>query len=283
MSRQQFVLPVEVDPLPDLVVERGPSGSGVGRWVPDDKHTLLAKWQGGTQYAWSKWPERVYIDPFCGPGRIQVAGEAFTRDGGAVVAWRRSRILEVPFTKVLIGDLDGERCDACAQRLMALGAPVTTFAGPATQTVPQMVSMVPKGALVLAYIDPYNLSCLSFEVLRELAALRSVDLLVHFSTMDLQRNVDMELDDERARFDEAAPGWRDAVQGQQLSKVSLREAFFKYWLSQMTAFKFEMARQAPQIRGERNEPLYRLMLFSRHPFANKIWNDIARPANLELF
>lgn len=51
MVKQRFVLPVDPDPCPDLMIERGPKGTGVGRWVPDDKHTLLAKWLGGTRQA----------------------------------------------------------------------------------------------------------------------------------------------------------------------------------------------------------------------------------------
>lgn len=284
MTRTAFSLPLDTDPCPQLqLVERGPKGRGVGRWVPDDKHTLLAKWQGGTRYMWAKWTERVYIDPFCGPGRIQVENEDFTRDGGALVAWRRSMVHQVPFTKVLIGDIDPDRCAACGQRLAALNAPVTSFVGPAVDTVQDMVNAVPRGALALAYVDPYNLAFLSFDILKTLAALPNVDLLVHFSTMDLQRNVDMELHDERARFDEAAPGWRSQVDVTQHNLVGLRQAFFEYWKRLVAGLGFTLAEQAPQIRGDRGEPLYRLMMFSRFPGANKIWNDVAKPGTMSLF
>ncbi len=283
MAKQRFVLPVDPDPCPDLMIERGPKGTGVGRWVPDDKHTLLAKWLGGTRQARIKWPQRIFIDPFCGPGRLQVEGESFTRDGGALVAWRRSQAHAVPFTRMLVGDIEPERTAACAARLRALNAPVQDFTGPAADTAPEMAAAVPSGALVLAYIDPYNLSYLGFDILKALAKLPKVDLLVHFSTMDLQRNVDIALDDARARFDDAAPGWRDQVDHGQLAKVSLREAFFNYWLGAVKQLGFTSARHMPLIRGDRNAPLYRLVEFSRHPLANKIWDDIAKPASLELF
>lgn len=72
------------DPYPELPVERGPHGRGVCRWVPDEKHFYLARYLNATREAQKKFKQRVLIDPFCGPGRIQVEGETHTRDGGSV-------------------------------------------------------------------------------------------------------------------------------------------------------------------------------------------------------
>ena len=198
------------DPCPDLPVERGPEQKGVGRWVPEHKHRLLAEYLHGTRQAWKKWPRRVFIDPFCGPGRIQVKGESFTRDGGAVVAWRQSVESGMPFTSMLVGDIDPVKASACEQRLKELGAPVRAVPGAALSTARLMAGMVPKSALCMAYIDPYNLELLSFSIIEALAGLK-VDFAVHFSTMDLQRNVEFEFDPSRARFDDTAPGWRESV------------------------------------------------------------------------
>jgi len=278
-----FKLPLEPDPCPGLVVERGPKNEGVGSWVPEQKHTLLAKLLGGTRGARAKWSQRVLIDPFCGPGRIQVKGETLTRDGGAVVAWRQSVLHKTPFTHVLVGDLDAERTEACRRRLDALGAPVTAFIGPAANTAKEMAKAVPENALVLAYVDPYNLEYLSFDIIRALGALKRIDFVVHFSTMDLQRNVDMELDDARARFDDAAPGWRQKLNVRGLSKTELRQAFFDYWTGLVGGLGFTFSQQAPLVRGDRNEPLYRLVSFSRHAFPNGIWDDVAKGDNRDLF
>ncbi len=280
--KKSFHLLVEPDPCPDLMVELGPNQDGVGRWVPDEKHTLLAKMIGGTRGARKKWEERILIDPFCGPGRIRVKGEPFTRDGGAVVASRQASAYEVPFTKVLIGDLQSERAEACAARLGVLGVPVEYFVGPAADTVKIMVSEIPSGALSLAYLDPYNLEFLSFSIIEVLAKLKNIDFAVHFSTMDLQRNVDMELDPSRARFDEAAPGWREALGSRNLSKANLPQEFFAYWMSLVKRLGFEFSQEMPLVRDEKNRPLYRLVFFSRHAFPNKIWADVARSPNMNL-
>jgi hypothetical protein len=104
MARTTTTPVVYPDPCPDLPIERGPEDKGVGNWVPWEKHRLLSEYLNASRFAWKKWKSRVFLDPFSGPGRIQVAGESFTRDGGAVVAWR-SLAKEAPFTNMFVGDL----------------------------------------------------------------------------------------------------------------------------------------------------------------------------------
>lgn len=273
---------IPADPCPDLPIERGPEGKGIGSWVPQDKHRFLSYYLNGSRYAWRKWPQRVFIDPFCGPGRVQVKGEAFTRDGGAVVAWRQMVASGAPFTKVLIGDLDADRVDACAARLRACGAAVEAFAGPAVDTVPQMLSHVPSGALCFAYVDPYNLQYLSFSIIEALARLK-VDIAVHFSTMDLLRNVDHELDPDRARFDDAAPGWRDDPAVQTTNRHNLPDVFFRYWMTKVEALGFECSRAMPLITNDANHGIYRMVFFARHDLPIRVWGDVARGNNGELF
>ena len=61
------------------------------------------------------------------------------------------------FISCLVGDLDETRASACAERLRAMGAPATAFPGAAEATMDQVLKAIPKGALCLAYLDPYNL------------------------------------------------------------------------------------------------------------------------------
>jgi three-Cys-motif partner protein len=253
------------DPCPSLVVECGPLGKGVGSWVPNEKHRLLCQYLEGTRFAWKKWRSRVFIDPFAGPGRIQVAGEAHTRDGGAVRAWR-SLAKDAPFTRMFVGDLNPERVGACESRLKALGAPATPFPGAAAETVKAMVAAVPSRSLCMAYLDPYNLEFLSFSVIEELAKLRRVDLAINFCTMDLQRNVELEFDTTRARFDEAAPGWRRHPPIISASKPNVKVLFLRYWIDCVRGLGFEHCREMPLIRNDQGHGIYRIVFFARHAF-----------------
>jgi three-Cys-motif partner protein len=268
---------VHPDPCPALVVERGPSDKGVGSWVPAQKHRLLSEYLYATRNAWKKWPSRVFIDPFAGPGRIQVEGEKSTRDGGAVVAWR-ALAPTAPFTKMLVGDLDQERAAACEQRLKAVGAPVLSFVGPALATVKSMIAAVPRRSLCMAFIDPYNLEVLSFSIIEELAKLK-VDLAINFSTMDLQRNAELEFDPERARFDGTAPGWRKNPKVLSASKQNVALEFFKYWCELVRALDFEHSKEMPLILNDQGRGIYRMVFFARDKLPNRIWNDVARGPN----
>lgn len=276
--KQSFQLEQLPDTRPGLTIELGPQNLGVGRWVPEQKHALLGLYLEGTREAWKKWPERVFIDPFCGPGRIQVRGELFDREGGAIAAWRKSQICGMPFSKMLVGDINPERAHACAARLTDLGAPVEVFVGPAVDTIEQMVKSVPDKALCLAYIDPYNLEHLSFSIQQKLADLR-VDLVIHFSTMDLVRNVETEFHPSRTRFDEVSPGWRDRVDATRMSKSALPNAFFQDWCKLIASLGFIASKEMPLVYNDSGHPIYRLVLFSRHALPNRIWADVAHGPN----
>ena len=223
------------------------------------------------------------MDLYSGPGRIRVEGESETRDGGSVVAWRQSqREPRAAFTQVIVGDLNEQRAHACEARLQACGAPAHALPGAAVDTAKAALAMVPKrGSLCLAYLDPYSLEHLSFEVIRTLAALPRIDFVVHFSTLDLQRNVEVEFD--RGRFDEAAPGWQQAIDPTKVSKRRLREAFFEYWCELVRALGFAFSDRARLIRDEKNRPLYRLVSFSRSALPNGIWADVAQDPTRDLF
>ncbi len=276
-----FSLSHDPDPLPRLPLELGRLNEGVGRWVPEMKHTFLAKYVEGTRQARKKFPERVYVDLFCGPGRIQVKGESATRHGGAQIAWQHSRLDSAAFTSCLIGDLDPVRASACADRLRAFGAPVQVFEGAAESTVDRVVQAVPKGALCLAYLDPYNLQYLTFNVIEKLATLKFVDFAVHFSTMDLRRNLLMEYNPERARFDLTAPGWRDHISPEAFVRGDAEELFFDYWCNLVKNLGFTISQRMPLVRDEGNRPLYHLVFFSRHSLPNRIWGDVAQGPNRE--
>lgn len=281
-TKSFFSRGVQPDPRPDLLVDENPDGEGVGQWVPKDKHRLLTDYLHGTRGAWKDWSRRVLIDPFCGPGRIRVRAESFTRDGGSVAAWREMHNDGTPFTKVLVGDLDPVKARACATRLQALGADARAFVGPAIETVPDMVAAVPSGALCMAYIDPYCLTLLDFEMLRTLASLR-VDLAVHFSTMDLQRNVIINLADDRDKFEKVAPGWRTSFDPKTTGVANIRHAFFDYWRGLLEGLGYRYSREMPWIYNTQGSAMYRLVFLARHDMPLRVWRDVARPKVRDMF
>lgn len=49
------------------------------------------------------------------------------------------------------------------------------------------------------------------------------------------------------------------------------------------ALGFRISGQMPLISDGKGRSIYRLVFFSRHPLPDRIWNDIARSGNLDLF
>lgn len=273
-------LRIQPDPCPKLIVERGPENDGIGRWVPDQKHRLLCEYLHSTRHAWKKWGNRVFIDPFAGPGRIQVRGERFTREGGTVLAWR-TLSKDAPFTKILVGDIDEDRVRASEARLSSVGAPVQGFVGPAVATIHRMIDIVPRGSLCMAYVDPYNLEQLSFSILQALSSLR-VDLAVNFSHMDLTRNIDFESDPKRARFDDTAPGWREHESTMRTSRSGMPVAFLRYWIELVSKLGFEHSKEMPLVTNDGGSSIYRMVFFTHHDLPKRVWGDVARGPNREL-
>jgi three-Cys-motif partner protein len=274
--------PIPPDPDLSLPIERGPKEEGVGNWVPEEKHRLLWEYLDASRYAWRRWQSRIFIDPFSGPGRLQVKGESFTRPGGAVFA-HLALTRDAPFTNIFVGDLDAARAVACERRLKAVGATAKAFPGSAATTVNEMVAAVPRGSLCMAYLDPYNLEHLLFAILRTLSGLPKIDLAINFSTMDLQRNVELEFDPQRDRFDGAAPGWRRNPAICSASRQNAKLEFFRYWLNLVQGLGFKHSAQMPTIQNTSGHGIYRLCFFSRHSFPDRIWNDVARSPNRQLF
>ncbi len=141
--------------------------------------------------------------------------------------------------------------------------------------------VIPRRALTPVYLDPYNLKYLSFEIIRRLAEIPRVDFAIHFSTMDLRRSVLMEFNPERARFDKAAPGWREHIDPATFVRGDADTAFFDCWCSLVEGLCFKISSRMPLVREDANRPLYHLVFFSRHELPNRIWGDVARGANRE--
>jgi len=197
-----------------------------------------------------------------------------------MVAWRQSKISNAPFDQVLIGDVDESKVLACQTRLVETGCKVKAFHGKAEDTVSRMIKEVPPRSLCLVYIDPYNLSLLSYEMLKTLAQLPKVDFVVHFSTMDWLRNTANATNPAYPRLDEVSPGWRDRLSG--VSNASLPVAFFSDWYANIEALDFQFAKAHPIFNNSQNE-IYKLVFFARHPLPIKLWGDVARDQNRELF
>lgn len=224
----------------------------------------------------------AYIDPFCGSGRSLIRGTTIFIDGSPIAAFKRALQSPGRFTSINISDGDEELLAAATKRLTALSAPVRPVPGPASEAIPKIIQSLNKYGLHLAFLDPYNLGSLSFDLFQELARLKHVDVIAHVSVSDLQRNAARYADEDYDQFDKFAPDWRSKV-SVDITKAAFRAAILKYWSDKVTALGLPQAKHWELIRGDQGQRLYWLILLARHDLAHGLWAKVSSAAKSPKF
>jgi three-Cys-motif partner protein len=194
-----------------------------------------------------------------------------------VAAFKKARGSLAQFTSINISDADAELLATAERRLLALGAPVHATAGPASSAMPKIVRGLNRYGLHFAFLDPHNLGALSFDLLETLAQLKRVDIIVHVSLSDLQRNADRYTSDAHDQFDRFAPGWRGHIRTD-INQSSLRAAILEFWSHKVTNLGLPRAKHCELITGTQSQRLYWLILLARHQLAHKLWSKISSSA-----
>jgi three-Cys-motif partner protein len=248
----------------------------VGPWAAT-KMKLLTEYIDISSAARRKFTDSAYIDLFCGPGRSKNRDNGTFNDGSAVAAFKAASASLAGFHSIEISDARPDLMEAAEQRLKKIGAPVRTTPGPALDAVDNIVSRLNKRGLYLVLLDPHNLGALSFDLFKSLSTLRSVDIIVHVSVSDLQRNAGLYTGTAFKQFDNFAPGWRTAV-GTDMNHEALRRRLIEYWTNKLVLLGLPRAKHHELVVGTRNQPLYWLMLISRHKLAHNLWSKITSEA-----
>ena len=250
----------------------------VGAWA-QDKHALLKLYIEIARGVRGKFtgPSNAgatFIDLYSGSGRAYIKGTDTFIDGSPIVGWKASVDCRVPFTGVHINDNNIELLNAAHSRLQRLGAPVTRYGGESDIVAKRLAAELNPYALHFALLDPFNL-VLPLEVIRSLSQLKRIDLLIHVSAMDLQRNWGRYTLAEHSPLDEFAPGWRNCVDLNQPEETA-RISFVRHWISLLQGFGFEGDVRFELITGSKNQPLYWLVLVAKHEIAMKFWKKAAQ-------
>ena len=166
-----------------------------------------------------------------------------------------------------LSDLEARNSAALVQRLKALGGSPTSYVGEASVVVDQVMRAINPCGLHFAFLDPFNLAQLPFSIIVRMLRVQRMDMIIHFSLQDLQRNFDKHSRVGGA-LDVFAPGWRDAVDVNQAT-AALRAAFVEYWLQSIRSLGTHPATGIPLIVGEQNQRLYWLVFVSSNPLGHE--------------
>lgn len=249
----------------------------VGVWALE-KHRRLTNYVGITSAVRRKWLKgssgsATYIDLYCAMGRSKIKTTGEFVDGSSVAAWKESQVKNAPFSQVFIADADEEAVEQCTARLVAAGAPVVSSVGKAEDTVNEICDALDPRGYHFAFVDPYNLETLPFQIIERLCAVSRMDLLIHVSALDLQRNFGEFLSGKQKGLDSFAPGWRDVVEDH-AKPLESRQKVFAYWRKKISEVGKLTAPGIELVSGSKNQPLYWLVLASGHPLAEKFWDEI---------
>jgi three-Cys-motif partner protein len=148
-------------------------------------------------------------------------------------------------------------------------------------------SLIPRGAFCFCYLDPYNLGNLKFQTIRRLADGRKMDFLVLIASgMDGRRNMSYYIKEDNQKLNGflGNTDWRERWQ-----KIALIPQ--KGNAEQFVSDEFDRSmRSVPSLQGKNyrrlresdivpiydarsgRRLLYRLVLYSRHALAYKLWS-----------
>ena len=259
-----------IDPDDGLIVDE------VGPWAAE-KHDRLKRYINASRGARMQFLPPVgagasYIELFCGAGRSLIRDTKRFIDGSPVVAYRAARASNARFSELHLNDLDPGKAAAAKVRIAKLGGTVIDYSGMAENAVDRIVHAINPYGLHFAFLDPYNLEQLPFSIIEKLASIQRMDMLIHVSVQDLQRNLD-DYSRPGGVLDSFIPGWRQQVNKDQAINP-LRAALLECWLNKIRSLGTTPAQGIELVAGPRRQRLYWLVFVSAHDLGQKLWNAV---------
>lgn len=249
--------------------------SRIGEWSLE-KHGRLRKYVDISRGVRRKFIDRAgatYIDLYCGPGRSLIRETDKIVDGSPLIATEQAIQSNAPFTSVFISDLDKSNVEAALTRLGGRNVAATHWCGTADAMSLKVAAKLSPHALHFAFLDPFNLGDLPFSVIETLAAFKRMDLLIHVSAQDLQRNLGRYLETSDSPLDRVAPGWRKVVDPRERDDI-VRIKLLQHWLGLIRRLDMAPSQGIELVSGSKNQRLYWLVFVSRHERADEFWNKI---------
>jgi three-Cys-motif partner protein len=263
----------------------------VGPWV-EVKYYFLEQYLNATKEIRRKFFNRnnaVFIDLFSGPGKCIVKHDKREIESGGM---RALNLTDVPFNEYFYFDILKVNTDTLEKRIN-IEANKHIKCGDSNNLVDDLVAQLshhPFKRYHFAFIDPFGPDGLKFKTLRELARLDRMDMLIHFPIGAIKRNLPMWIKGSNTILDDflGTNQWRKVIAG--LSKLHLFKTLVNIFKEQLKSIGYpeEGLRLFPQnnnirsglpavsVKNTKEVNLYVLILASKNPIAQKIWNSIIK-------
>jgi three-Cys-motif partner protein len=248
-----------------------------GGWAQDKLDSLSGYYGIFNSAMRLKFPTRCCLDLMAGGGRCVLKRSDVEFDGSPLLALAATP----PFSTVVLVESDVRLFEALTARTAADAARTTLIRGDCNDAnvITQIRAAVPSSALSVAFADNLGLD-VTFDAVRQLTVGRRMDLVITFQVSDIKRNVDRALARplRGQRWDRffGTPTWRQAVadfEARRTSDANLGVALENFYAARLATIGYVHRTQLNRsMRNTRNAPLYRVMLFSKHDLAIKLFD-----------
>lgn len=256
----------------------------VGAWA-EDKHRLVSLYSSLFSSGMKdKWDNRVYMELYAGAGYARIRGSAKLIAGSPL----RAVLTKDPFDKYVFCEEVSDKLAALKKRVsrLAPAADVGYVEGICDLHTDDILAAIPHGSrgntvLTLCFADPFDIG-LKFETIRTLAEDRYVDFLITLALgMDANRNYEHYVREDASKIDDflGSDSWRQRWATAQWDAVNFTRFLADEFTRSMATLQYipPPFYTMKEVRSyEKNLPLYRLALFSRHELAYKFWDQVLK-------
>lgn len=239
----------------------------------------------------AKWSRRVYVELYARAGYSKIRHTSKFIFGSPLLGLK----LKDPFDKYVFCEEKLRPLSALKirARQVAPNAHIAYIQGDCNKRVSDILAEIPQGSptntvLSLCFADPFDIS-LEFETIRTLAKARYVDFLVLLALgMDANRNYEHYLKEDADKVDKflGSNSWRERWARAQWDAIK----FTRFLADEFTKSMATLGYIPPphytmkEVRSlEKNLPLYRLALFSRHETAYQFWGQVLKYSTDQMF
>lgn len=262
-------LPKGLDPHEWAVGTDGLLARKLGPWARD-KLFYVARYidifNSGMQ---RKWPTRVYIDMFSGPGIVLIGGrEELT--GSPLLALQSP----VPFTHLFLNDVEPLAIQALQARCGAgsYGERVHFSTLDCNDAASEIRRNLPGRSLDLAFIDPTNWQ-IAFRTIAQLTAGRRMDLIITFHVGGMKRAAEYAPANLDAFF--GTPEWRRAYEASlRAGKREGSRILLDCYEQQLRSIGYLWVVDDVRITNRRHVGLYHLVFASKSERGEDFWQKI---------
>ncbi|MEX0750976.1 MAG: three-Cys-motif partner protein TcmP [Dehalococcoidia bacterium] len=270
----------EVQPVDSQDLSVGDDGLPVrddGEWAEEKLYYIERYIQIFTTGMKSKWPRRVYIDLFTGPGRSRVRGTTQEFEGSPL----RAAKAKYAFTNLFLNDADPAVTAALGARIDDSPRGRTTITTMDCNNAAVLAGdklFTPRNrtsTLGLAVIDPTAFQ-ISFDAIKRMTGGRRIDLIITFMTGYLRRFIDQPSYAPQLDAFFGSGDWRRFVDVRAEGRRITFGALLEFYKDRLRTIDYIHVDDHVRILNTKSNPIYHLIFASKNPKGQEFFEKISR-------